>query len=109
MKRHRTLLSLATILGFFVFVSVLGRQSTPSAVNFAGADHHELSVALSRCPVSLAKTKSTIPSIVTWDGAFKDSASVLASQSILESSLSQTRDSEYSSRSLWLLNRSLLI
>lgn len=111
MKRHQKIMSLVTIFGLLMFVSVSGlNQPASSAVtNFAGVDTDELSFVSSTYPTYLAEVKAKTHSLGACNASSKVAAHILAPRRSVESLLSESRMSECNPCSLWLLHRSLLI
>jgi hypothetical protein len=104
-------MSLVTIFGLLMFVSVSGLNQPASSVvtNFAGVDTDELSFVSSAYPTYLAEVKAKTHSLGACNASSKDAERILAPGRSVESLLSQSRMSECSPCSLWLLHRSLLI
>lgn len=111
MKRHRRLISLVTIFGLLMFVSALWfKQPAQSAVaDIQATEHHSLAFVSSSSPTYLAEVKPRITNTGTSGAALKICAYVFGPQKSLQSFVSKSRISNDMPRSLWLLNRSLLI
>ena len=111
MKRHRRLISLVAILGLLMFVSALWfkQPALIATANLRTAVHQDLSFVSSTNSTFLAEVKSRIPGMGVGGAAFVVSAGIFAPRNFSITLVSHLKPNDCASRSLWLLNRSILI
>lgn len=111
MKRNHKVMTLLTIFGLLMFVSVSGINEPVSSAstNFAGVDTEELSFVSSIYSKYLTEVKAKTHSPGACDTSNKIADRTFAPGRSIESLLAPSSMRECNPRSLWLLHRSLLI
>ncbi len=111
MKRHQRLTSLVAIIGLLMLVSAVWLKSpaVSTGEDLQTLEHHELSFVRSSNPTYLAEVKNRIPETGGSGAACIIGIEAFAPKKSRESLILRSKTSACNSRSLWLLNRSLLI